>query len=356
MAYNATTQIFQYMDQVSQEFVSSNLAIIINTVTPVVALALTMSLMIQGVYTMMNGDGEPLTDLVQKFFRYAVICSIASAGGLYQQQLANVALKTPDEFASVLIIDGASGSNQQDAMASTIDKALEDGIKTAQQAFDAADIWSGAGLASLFLAAGVLISTIMICGIGAALILMAKFLLAIAVCFGPVFIFCLLFEALQDLFTKWIGSIINFGLITILLAAVFGLLMKFYSKAIAAAASATGDSPILVPIVTCGLLTVVSWFVLKQIPDLASSWGSGVAAAFKRGMSRKAGGGGGGGGGAGNAGGGGSPGGKAVDPSAGGGAGGGAAGAAGGAAGAAGAAASAATSGMRGMARGSRGG
>jgi hypothetical protein len=37
------------------------------------------------------------------------------------------------------------------------------------------------------------------------------------------------------LFSKWIGSVI-FGLITILLSATFGLLMKFYGKAVAASA------------------------------------------------------------------------------------------------------------------------
>ena len=283
--YNATTQIFGYMDEVSRDFVAANLGKIIATITPLVGIALTIALIVEGLFTLARGTGEPLTELVAKFIRYGIICSIATAGGWYQVNLADVALKTPDEFAQILIVDGGA-VDSQNQMASTIDKALDDGLTTAKKAFENAGVMSGAGLASLFLALGVLVSTVMICGIGAALIIMAKFMLAIAVCFGPIFIFCLLFKSTEQLFTKWIGSVINYGLVTILLSAVFGLMMKFYARAIEAAAAPNPDTPILVPIVTCGLLTVVSWFVLKSIPDMAASWGSGVSAVYRLGSSR----------------------------------------------------------------------
>lgn len=352
MAYNATTQIFSYMDEVSKELVASNVATIIAAVTPLVALGLTIVLMVEGTFKLYGGDGEPLTDMLKKFAFWGLILSISSAGGWYQRDLADVALKTPDEFASILIVDGKSGSNVQNEVASTIDKALENGLKTAQRAFDNAGVTSGAGLASFLLAAAVLLSTVLVCGIGAALILMAKFMLAIAVCFGPIFIMCLMFDSLRELFSKWIGSVINFGLITILLSATFGLLMKFYGKAVAAAADPAADAPILVPIITCGLLTVVTWFVLKKIPDLAASWGSGVSVQFVPGRQRP--GKGGGGQGAGGGGKGGAGAGAGSGAGAAGAGGGAAAGAGGAAAGAAGAAASAVGSAMQGMARGSR--
>ncbi|SED41146.1 type IV secretion system protein VirB6 [Pseudomonas saponiphila] len=351
MAYNATTQIFSYMDEVSKELVASNVATIIAAVTPLVALGLTIVLMVEGTFKLYGGDGEPLTDMLKKFAFWGLILSISSAGGWYQKELADVALKTPDEFASILIVDGKSGSNVQNEVASTIDKALENGLKTAQKAFDNAGVTSGAGLASFLLAAAVLLSTVLVCGIGAALILMAKFMLAIAVCFGPIFIMCLMFDSLRELFSKWIGSVINFGLITILLSATFGLLMKFYGKAVASAADPAANLPILVPIITCGLLTVVTWFVLKKIPDLAASWGSGVSVQFAPGRQRPGKGGGGQGAGGGGKGGAGAGSGAGAAGAGGGAA---AAGAGGAAAGAAGAAASAVGSAMQGMARGSR--
>ncbi|MGV7167931.1 type IV secretion system protein [Xanthomonas citri] len=97
----------------------------------------------------------------------------------------------------------------------------------------------------------------------------------------PIFIFCLLFESTRSLFTQWIGTIINYGLVTILLSAVFGLFMAFYEKAIEAASAINPDAPLLVPIVTCALITVVTWFVLKQVPDMAARWGNGISAGIQ---------------------------------------------------------------------------
>ena len=281
MAFDATTQIFNYMERVTAEFVASNLRIIITAITPIVALGLTMSLMVDGLYMLVRPTGEPLGYLFRKFVRWAIIISIASAGGWYQKSLADVALKTPDEFASILILDGEKG-DQKTQIASTIDKALERGIRTAQTAFDNASVFSGPGLASLVLAVVVALCTVLMCGVGAGFILMAKFLLGITVCFGPIFIFCLLFKSTAGLFARWLGTIINYGLVTVLLSAVFGMMMAFYEKAIEAAAAENPSAPIIVPIITCGLITVVSWFVLKQVPEMAQRWGDGISAAVPK--------------------------------------------------------------------------
>ncbi len=111
--FNGTSQIFTYMDRVVTDFVAANLSVIITAITPVIALGLTISLMMEGLFLMARPGQEPLTSLVERFVKYAVVISIASAGGWYQTSLANVAMKTPDEFASVLIINGSSGSDQQ---------------------------------------------------------------------------------------------------------------------------------------------------------------------------------------------------------------------------------------------------
>ncbi|MEQ8045149.1 type IV secretion system protein [Xanthomonas hortorum] len=230
MAFDATTQIFNYLDRVTNEFVASNLQTIITTVTPIVALGLVMSLLVEGVFIMARPNGEPLSHLIQKFVSWAIIISVASAGGWYQTELANVAMRTPDEFASVLMVDGQQGG-QQNEIAGVIDRALDRGLTAAQRAFDNASVWNGPGLASFVLAITVLVCTVLMCGLGAGFILMAKFLLGVTVCFGPIFIFCLLFESTRSLFTQWIGTIINYGLVTILLSAVFGLFMAFYEIA-----------------------------------------------------------------------------------------------------------------------------
>lgn len=294
-AFNVTTQLFTYMDTVVSQFVATNLSNVITAVAPVVALGLNMQLMIEGLFLIGRPGSEPLSSLVNRFVKYALVISIASAGGWYQTSLANVAMKAPDEFAQIFIINGQSGEAAQTSMASTIDVAMQDGLTVSKTAFEHAGVLSGPAIASGFLAITVLLVTAIFCALGAGMILMAKVMLGVVVCFGPVFIFLLLFESTAALFTKWIGSVINYGLVTVLLSSVFGLLMFFFKSAIAAAATENPTSPVLVAIVTCVFLCVVSYLVLKEVPGMASSWGQGVSAdIFKHMRQRQTGGGGGG--------------------------------------------------------------
>jgi type IV secretion system protein VirB6 len=277
-AFNVTSQIFTYVDTVVSQFVATNLSNVIGFAAPLVGLGLTMALMLEGLFLMGRPNGEPLSSLVNRFVRYAIIISIASAGGWYQTKLAETAMHLPDDFASALVINGESGASTQTSIANSIDQALDNGLTVGKTAFEHAGVLSGPHLASLVLAITVLLVTALMCGIGAGMILMAKLMLGITVCFGPIFIFLLLFESMKALFTKWIGSIINYGLISVLFSAVFGLMLSFFKAAIGAAAAYNPTSPIMAAILTCTLVLLISWFVLKEIPHLASSWGQGVAA------------------------------------------------------------------------------
>lgn len=298
MAFSFTTDIFNYMDTVTKEFVASNLGVVISTISPVIGLALICKLTLDGLFTLARPHGEPLSSLIKKFIVWSMIISFASAGGLYQTQLADAAMKIPDEFSSVLVINGSSGGTE-DAMGNNIDKAIHDGMQVARTAFDNADIYSGSGLASLFLACAVIISTVLICGIGAGLVLMAKLLLAITVCFGPIFIFCLLFKPLYGMFNKWLGSMVNYALVTILLSMLFGLMIKFYQKALDAVTASGADSSLLGPVFACLLIMIVSYLILMRIPEIASRWGDGISAGIQE-LIPNAGGGGRGAGGGGN--------------------------------------------------------
>ncbi|WP_175983008.1 type IV secretion system protein [Caballeronia zhejiangensis] len=282
--YNATSQIFTYMDTVVSQFVATNLSNIISFAAPLVALGLTMALMIEGLFLMGRPNGEPLSSLVNRFVRYAIIIGIASAGGWYQTKLANTAMRLPDELASVFIVNGQSGANSQATISNSIDQAMNNGMNVARKAFEGAGVMSGPSLANLILGVTVLFVTAIMCGIGAGLILMSKVMLGITVCFGPIFIFLLLFESTKSLFTKWIGSVINYGLVTVLFSAVFGLLLYFFKAAVSAAAADNPDAPIMVSIVTCVFVLVITWFMLKEIPHMASSWGQGVSADIFRHM------------------------------------------------------------------------
>lgn len=60
MAFSFTTDIFNYMDTVTKEFVASNLGVVISTISPVIGLALICKLTLDGLFTLARPHGEPL--------------------------------------------------------------------------------------------------------------------------------------------------------------------------------------------------------------------------------------------------------------------------------------------------------
>ncbi|WP_240057213.1 type IV secretion system protein [Paraburkholderia azotifigens] len=277
MAYDGVTQIFNYMDAVTTQIVAENVSRIIGWAAPIAALGLTIQLTIDGLATLLRPSGEPLSQLVEKFVKYFAIVAIAGAGGLYVTTLASTAMHLPDELGSVLLLNGSTASGSTSAIAGMIDSAMDHSLTVMRTLFDQAGITSERGLVALILGIVVIISTLLICGIGAISILLAKFLLAITVCFGPFFILLLIVPPLVSFFGNWLGSVLNYIFLIAMTAMSFGIFMHFFDNAISAAANPNPNSGALMAIITAGIITVMAVVLLKSLPDLAARWTNGVS-------------------------------------------------------------------------------
>ena len=78
MAFSFTTDIFNYMDTVTKEFVASNLGIVISTISPVIGLALICKLTLDGLFTLARPHGEPLSSLIKKFIVWSMSLQLSS--------------------------------------------------------------------------------------------------------------------------------------------------------------------------------------------------------------------------------------------------------------------------------------
>lgn len=277
MAYNGVTQIFTYMDTVTTQIVASNVSRIIGWAAPIAGIGLTIQLIVDGVATMLMPKGEPLSDLIKKFLQYYAIVGIAGAGGLYASTLANWALSIPDSLGTALLMNGSSAGSSTSAIASMIDSAMDHSLTVMRTLFEQASIFSEQGLVALVLGVVVIIATVLICGIGAISVLLAKFLLAVTVVFGPLFIFLLLTPPLVSFFGNWLGSVFNYAILIAMTAMSFGMFMKFFDNAISAAANPNPDSGVLMAIITAGIITVMAVVLLKALPDLAARLTGGVS-------------------------------------------------------------------------------
>ncbi|MGV2293452.1 type IV secretion system protein [Trinickia sp. YCB016] len=303
MAYDGVTQIFTYMDTVTTQIVAENVSRIVSWAAPIAAVGLTIQLLIDGVSTMLMPSGEPLSQLVKKFMQYYAIVAIAGTGGLYAATLATWALSLPDSLSSVLLLNGSTAGSSTSAIATMIDQAMDHSLTVMRTLFAQASILSEQGLVALLLALVVLLATVLICGIGAISILLAKFLLAVTVVFGPIFIFLLIAPPLVSFFGNWLGSVFNYIALIAMTAMSFGMFMKFFDNAISAAATPNPDAGVLMSIISAAIVTVMAVVLLKSLPDLAARLTNGVStklaqhiSAVSGGAGGKAGGGGGGGG------------------------------------------------------------
>lgn len=275
MAFTLVADIFAKVDGAITSMVSANVATIISDVTPLIATCLTIKLMVQGMYSAFNpGAGDSLSTLIKEYLSIALILSFATAGGWYQQELVNVALHLPDDFAGILSAPNKVGASGVPAI---IDSGIEKGIKIVNTAWEAADVFSSSGLAAYAIGGIMMIATVVLGGLGAGFVIMAKILLAVTLCFGPIAIFCLLWGATKNIFARWLASVINYGLVVVILALVFGFIMQMFDNLLSSMNSDAAYSSITGSIAAL-LLTVISVFVLFQIPQIAASWGSGISA------------------------------------------------------------------------------
>lgn len=104
---------------------------------------------------------------------------------------------------------------------------------------------------------------------------MAKVLLAIS-SVEIIAIFCLLWNPTKGIFAKWMGTVINYSLVIVLLALVFGLLMSLFTKMIFGLNGSEGFDALSTAIGLV-ILTIALVYVLFRVPAVASNFGSGVS-------------------------------------------------------------------------------
>ncbi|MGF6996671.1 type IV secretion system protein [Paraburkholderia sp. GAS32] len=278
MAITLTTDLFNYVDTLVNSFVSTNVSKIASSVGPAIQAALTLSYMLEGVFLILRPSGEPLIAVIKRFAMSTAIISVATAGGVYQTNFVNAVLKAPDEFASILVVDSTVSSSSS-AIGSTIDLAINGGyqvIKTALSSLSPLD-W-GKDLALGIAIVAVFLSTVIMCGIGAAFIFSAKLMLGLLASLGPLFIFLLLFKATRQFFEKWVGQVVTYGLVVVITAAVFGMMLAFYSNIIGTISKPNPDAGIFIGILSAAIMVVVTYYTMNEIPKLAISLGGGMAA------------------------------------------------------------------------------
>ncbi len=276
-AFNLFASLFQRIDTTTATFVTDVSGKAIVAITPVVTVGLTISFIVYGLLIMRGAIDMPVLDFIGRALRIGIIVSIALAGGLYQTEIAGLIGTATNDLALALIADPGQAENAADL----IDGAAESGFTKSGEAAAKGGFLSSDGWAYYLLSGIILFSTGVLVAIGGAFIIIAKVALAVLAGLGPLFIVALLFQPTHRFFDLWIGQVMNYAILSVLFALVFGLLLSIYGNYIA---DLTFDGQESVWWAAGGalMLSIASMVLILQLPSIASGLAGGVALSYGR--------------------------------------------------------------------------
>lgn len=209
---------------------------------------------------------EPLAEGVRRLVTLGLVLGCALQLWAYQAVLVSLFFNGPGEFAAAVL--GAPTA------VTAIDQIWLDGNQVAEALLAQATFTSGWS----FLVAGY--AVYLLVGLLAvyAAFLMALALVAVAMllALGPIFILLLLFDATRKYFEAWTGQLANYALIGMLVALAAALLLSVV-RAYTQAAVAAGPAVTVAESMRLALGAVLIFLLLRQVPQLASGIGHGLA-------------------------------------------------------------------------------
>ena len=250
-------------------FVSSKSAALCSAIVPIALTGATIYVILMGFAIMRGEANDSLQTFLWKSFRMALIAGIALNVGTYQN----------------MIIDGSEGLvgallhslSGFDTVGSLVDDIAKPFSALGQQIWSKAVVgfWPHFGLIAAAAAVG--IAEFFMVAIGLGFYLLAKVALALVLAIGPVYIMCAMWPGTEKYTESWIGQVLNYIVLKVLVGVCILMLTDFASK-FAAHISVNSDAVNVISatsalLMCCGALTIV----MLNLPQIASALAGGAS-------------------------------------------------------------------------------
>lgn len=275
------TELFSTVDTFVAAHVTNVSEKVISTITPVVTVALTISFVYYAIMIVTGKIEMPLQDFLLRAFRYAAIVGIALTAGTYASSIGNTINTTPDQFASSIF----TGTTTNATAGELLDTAMQKGADQGNEAFKQAGLFSKQGIGFAIIGVLIMIATVGITAISAAFLMTAKIALAVLAGIGPLFIAGLLFPSTSKFFDRWVGQVLAWALLIVLVSVVFTLFTDIFANYVGSM-KLDGTNDIAADVMGCMAVSLVGVFLLAKLPGTASGLSGGSATTFSIGMPR----------------------------------------------------------------------
>ena len=267
-------------ESVLQSAVNQPIAELTSALTPVITLGLTLQFMAYA-FAIMHGQGNmTVTEFFKKAVGVAIVAMIATAGGLYQSEIAQTMLGLPDALTSVVI--------GETTVAAQVDRLQQETSVATSGMGNAGDsgwfdfVPDTRQIIITLLTFGVTVSSAVVGGIIAVITIVIKVGMALIVATGPLFIAFLLFEPTRKMFDSWVAQALNFVFLALLAGLIFAVLLQLNLQFVRAMAQWLDGGNVSLMALFAGqvLVAIASIVIMTMLPGMAAGLSSGFGAQF----------------------------------------------------------------------------
>lgn len=286
-----TTQIAHWLldgltDTVTN-YANAKSQLMIGMIGPLAACLLAMYVLLWGAGIASGQITEPFTDGAKRICRMSAIIAFALTVSIYQGSVATFFETVPASMATQLMSDGSASTGTAASIADVLDTSLGKGLHIGETVWEEGDKTAAAGskwsisssvaaIPYYMLAIGIDVACVLIVGVGAAILFVAYIATALLLAIGPIFILLAIFPRTQRFFETWLGQVVSFAMLYLLIAVTIGMTFTLFEKFIADLPVGTiGDIVISAIKVIGAVIAIVT--VMLQTRAMAASLGGGLA-------------------------------------------------------------------------------
>ncbi|MBB6219646.1 type IV secretion system protein [Rhizobium leguminosarum] len=263
-------QIFSFVDgqfkTPLENFISSGTSNVASWVSGPLTAALTLYVVLYGYLVLRGSVQEPILEFAFRAMKLAIIVMLVRNAGDYQTYVTNIFFDTLPREISQALNSGTAPS------ASTFDSLLDKGQKCAHE------IWSrGSWPVDIVTGMGgmmVIGASFVVAAIGYIVSLYARLALAIVLAIGPIFIALAMFQSTRRFTESWIGQLVNFVILQVLVVAIGSLLITCIDTTFTAIESYS--DVLMRPTALCAIC-LAALYVFYQLPGIAAALAAGGA-------------------------------------------------------------------------------
>lgn len=220
--------IANWIDQSVTKMLTSVITPMVASVTakllPFVSVSLSVALVWYGWLICSGAIQTPVLHACRRVVNIAIIVSIASANGLYQQQIVGIMLDLPTSVAKVFTGTVKTPSEMMDDAANNgaeigtrLQERAPSGLKKIAQAF-------------VFVVVSVIITIVsaVMSAIGMLVLITVKVGMGLVVVLGPFCILALLFDVTKEFFKSWLRQALYYSIYAGLFMVVFMFIMGMF--------------------------------------------------------------------------------------------------------------------------------